>query len=367
MERFKGGEIRITKYIITAAIALFIGVNGTIYFYEYLEDDEVKVTEETIQTVNITESDSISTAIEKVYDAVFTVESVGSNFNSLGTAFVYKTDDSYAYLLTNHHVIDGTNKINVSNHAGEKTEAVLMGSDELIDLAVLRIDKSFVSIIAELGTSTDIEIGDTVFAVGTPISVDYRGTVTKGIISGLERQVDVSTENSGSFLMEVIQTNTAINPGNSGGPLVNINGEVIGINTLKLVEEDIEGMGFAIPIEMALSVVDRLEAGEEIKRPYLGVSFVDASNDYALDYNNIVLDKIYGSGVVIVSVEKDSVAEKYGLQVKDVVLKINGKEVENGAQLKYELYKYEIGETITLEIERDGNKQEILVVLEKSV
>ncbi len=354
----------IISHILVTIISLFVGINGTIYFYEVINEEET----ETVNTnVNITENETISESIDKVYDAVFTVESSGYNYDSIGTAFAYKYDDDYAYLLTNHHVIEDSRKIEVSNNDGEKFEATLMGSDEMIDLAVLRVSREYVPLLVSFGDSTAVEIGDTVFAVGTPISLEYRGTVTKGIISGLDRQVEVESSDGGSFLMDVLQTNTAINPGNSGGPLVNINGEVIGINTLKLVEDDIEGMGFAIPIEMATSVIDRLEEGEAIERPYLGVSFVDANDDYALNYNKIVLDKIYSNGVVVVSVERGSVAETYGLQYKDVILKIDGVEIVDGTHLKYKLYQYQIGDKITFEVERDGKIINIEVILEDSI
>ena len=242
-----------------------------------------------------------------------------------------------------------------------------MGSDEYADLAVLRVDKSFVLQVATLGSSTDSEIGDTVFAVGTPVDVKYAGSVTKGIISGKNRMVNVTLDDGGAFMMEVIQTNTAINPGNSGGPLVNINGEVIGINTLKLVEDEIEGMGFAIPIEMATSVLDRLEKGEEIERPLLGVSMVDASNQYALFSYKVYLDKDYEKGVVVIDVEKDSPAGIAGLQKNDVILKINDIEIEDTTHLKYILYKYSVGDTVKLEYERDGKSNTVEVKLNKAI
>ena len=243
----------------------------------------------------------------------------------------------------------------------------MLGSDEYADLAVLRVDKSFVLQVATLGSSTDSEIGDTVIAIGTPVDVKYAGSVTKGIISGKNRMVNVTLDSGGEFMMEVIQTNTAINPGNSGGPLVNINGEVIGINTLKLVEDEIEGMGFAIPIEMATSVLDRLEKGEAIERPLLGVSMIDANNQYALFSYKVYLDKDYEKGVVVIDVEKDSPAGLAGLQKNDVILKINDIEIEDTTHLKYILYKYSVGDTVKLEYERDGKTNTVEVKLNKAI
>ena len=351
-------------YICSVILSLFIGISGTLLVVYYIPSDEG---EKVVQEVTITESDTVAPAVNKVYDSVVTVLNYDNQLQATGTGFVYKTDDKYGYILTNNHVISGSKKIEVTNTENVTVEATLLGSDEYADLAVLRVDKSFVLQVATLGSSTDSEIGDTVIAIGTPVDVKYAGSVTKGIISGKNRMVNVTLDSGGEFMMEVIQTNTAINPGNSGGPLVNINGEVIGINTLKLVEDEIEGMGFAIPIEMATSVLDRLENGEEIERPLLGVSMVDANNDYALFSYKVYLDKDYEKGVVVIDVEKDSPAGIVGLQKDDVILKINDIEIEDSTHLKYVLYKYSVGDTIKLEYERDGKTNTVEVKLNKAI
>ncbi len=351
-------------YICSVILSLFIGISGTLLVVYYIPSEEG---EKVVQEVTITESDTIAPAVNKVYDSVVTVLNYGNQLQATGTGFVYKTDDNYGYILTNNHVISGSKKIEVTNNENVTVEAKLLGSDEYADLAVLRVDKSFVLQVATLGNSTTSEIGDTVFAVGTPVDVKYAGSVTKGIISGKNRMVNVTLDDGGAFMMEVIQTNTAINPGNSGGPLVNMNGEVIGINTLKLVEDEIEGMGFAIPIEMATSVLDRLENGEEIERPLLGVSMVDANNDYALFSYKVYLDKDYEKGVVVIEVEKDSPAGDAGLQKGDVILKINDIEIEDSTHLKYVLYKYSVGDTIKLEYERDGKTNTVELKLNKAI
>lgn len=351
-------------YICSVILSLFIGISGTLLVVYYIPSDEG---EKVVQEVTITESDTVAPAVNKVYDSVVTVLNYGNQLQATGTGFVYKTDDKYGYILTNNHVISGSKKIEVTNTEKVTVEATLLGSDEYADLAVLRVDKSFVLQVATLGSSTDSEIGDTVIAIGTPVDVKYAGSVTKGIISGKNRMVNVTLDSGGEFMMEVIQTNTAINPGNSGGPLVNINGEVIGINTLKLVEDEIEGMGFAIPIEMATSVLDRLEKGEAIERPLLGVSMIDANNQYALFSYKVYLDKDYEKGVIVIDVEKDSPAGSAGLQKNDVILKINDIEIEDTTHLKYILYKYSVGDTIKLEYERDGKTNTVEVKLNKAI
>lgn len=353
-------------YLTSVIISLFIGVSLTLLVVYYIPDSngETKVVEE---VVTINESDTISPAVKKVYDSVVTVLNYDRSLQATGTGFVYKTDDDYGYILTNHHVIVDARKIEVTNMQEVTVEATLLGSDEYADLAVLRVDKDFVLQVATLGNSTDLEIGDTVFAVGTPIDVKYYGTVTKGIISGMNRTVPVTLENGDEFMMEVLQTNTAINPGNSGGPLVNMQGEVIGINTLKLVEDEIEGMGFAIPVEMATSVLDRLENGEKIERPLLGISMIDANNQYALFTYKVYLDKDYTKGVVVIDVEDGSPASVAGFQKDDVILKIDDVEIEDNTHLRYILYKYSIGDTIEIEYERDGELKTVEVKLTDAI
>ncbi len=353
-------------YITSIIVSLFVGVCGTSLVVYYIPDnnEDTKVVEE---VVTINESDTIAPAVEKVYDSVVTVLNYDRSLQATGTGFVYKTDDEYGYILTNHHVIADARTIEVTNMQEVTVEATLLGSDEYADLAVLRVDKDFVLQVATLGDSTGMEIGDTVFAVGTPVDVKYYGTVTKGIISGINRTVNVTLDNGDDFMMEVLQTNTAINPGNSGGPLVNMQGEVIGINTLKLVEDEIEGMGFAIPIEMATSVLDKLESGQEIERPLLGVSMIDANNQYALFSYKVYLDKDYTKGVVVVDVENGSPAATAGFKKDDVILKIDDVEIEDSTHLRYILYKYSIGDTIKIEYERDGKAQTVEVKLTDAI
>ncbi len=356
-------------YLCSVILSLFVGICGTMIVIYYIPNnaEEEKPTETIEKVVTITESDTISPAVNKVYNSVVTVLNYDNSLQSTGTGFVYKVDDKYGYILTNHHVIADAKKIKVTNMQETTVDATLLGSDQYADLAVLRVEKNFVLQVATLGDSTDLEIGDTVFAVGTPVDIEYYGTVTKGIISGMNRVVSVTLDNGDDFMMEVLQTNTAINPGNSGGPLVNMEGEVIGINTLKLVENEIEGMGFAIPIEMATSILDKLETGQKIERPLLGISMIDVSNQYALFTYKIYLEKDYEKGVVVIDVEDKSPASKAGLKKGDVILKIDDTEIEDNTHLRYVLYKYSIGDTISIVYERDGKTNTVKVDLTDSI
>lgn len=355
-----------TIFVVSIITSLFVGIIGTILVIQYVPI-KTEVIEKTVAQITATDDNTIKSAISKVYDAVVVVEAYQNNqLIGTGTGFVYKKDDNNGYLITNHHVTEDARTVKVLNNNGQEVEAKVLGSDEYADIAVLSIDASAVMQVAEIGESSASEIGDSVFTVGSPLGTDYIGTVTKGILSGKDRTVEVELSNNNTFMMEVLQTDAAINPGNSGGPLVNMNGEVIGVNSMKLVEDKIEGMGFAIPIELVMSAVERLENGEAIERPLIGASLMDADNTYGLFYNKILLDDSITSGTVIVSVEEGDPAQAANLQKGDVILEVNGTKIKNTAHFRSQLYKYSIGDTITLKINRDGKEMEVNVLLTRS-
>jgi len=315
------------------------------------------------------EKNSLAAAVDKIYDAVAMVSAYQNDtLTSTGSAFVYKTDDNYGYLLTNYHVIDGADSVTLTMSDDTEAEATVLGGDEYLDLAVLRVDRSNVSMVANIGTSEDMNLGDTVFTVGTPMGEEYRGTVTSGILSGKDRMVSVSVSNSNSndWVMRVLQFDASINPGNSGGPLLNANGEVIGICSLKLVDDEIEGMGFAIPIEYAMNHIESLENGEEISWPVLGVSMVNVSDTASLYRNGINIDRNITEGVVVVQAERGSGAYEAGLTTGDVITAIDGKKVEDSAYLRYELYQHQAGDTIEITYIRDGREHTTNVTLSAS-
>lgn len=312
---------------------------------------------------------SLSHAIYKIYDAVVMVNNYKNNkITNTGSGFVYKVDDKYGYVMTNHHVINDAQKVTLILSDDKEIDAKVLGSDEYLDLAVLRIDKKYVKKVASIGKDSKCKLGDEVFSVGSPLGYEYRGTVTNGIISGLNRLVEVSVSGNGDdWVMEVIQTNTAVNPGNSGGPLVNINGEVIGVISLKLVEDSVEGMGFAIPIGYAISHLDVLEKGLKIERPLLGISMINASaRDTLKTYYNVILDENIEKGVVVIEIAANTGASKSSLKKGDVITQINGKNVDNLAYLKYLLYKYDIGDTVELTYYRNGKYDKTKILLTKN-
>ncbi len=348
-------------YIVMIIMSFFVGIIGTLYVVDDLKE-EVPQADLKKTSVEITETNTLKPAIEKIYDAVVLIETYDRNNRGLGsgTGFVYKVDNTSGYILTNHHVVDGAENIIITLSSGEEVEAEYLGSDEYSDVAVISIPRDKVLMVAKLGDSSEAELGDTVFTVGSPLGSKYMGSVTRGIVSGKERQVTVDVS-SGSLLIDVLQTDAAINPGNSGGPLANINGEVIGITSLKLVEDEIEGMGFALPIEYALSFTDRLEKREKIVRPILGVQLADVTNTYILRSYRITIDPSIKEGVVLVTVERDSSAAMAGFEEGDVVTKINDDKIEDTASFRYNLYKYSIGDTISITYMR-GDKEYVAEV-----
>lgn len=351
-------------YIVTVILSICVGIAGTVVTFHYFPLTSGEQ-EKTVKTVSITETNSIKEAVDKIYNSVVVVESYHNGRQTgSGSGFVYKKDEKQGFIITNHHVIEGATSVKIVNMDGQGIDAKVLGSDEYADIAVLSIDVSGVISVAQIGDSSELELGDTLFTVGTPVGDAYRGTVTKGILSGKDRTVSVQlSTGNGSYVMSVLQTDAAINPGNSGGPLVNINGEVIGVNSLKLVQDEIEGMGFAIPIELVMASVEKLERGEKIDRPIVGVSLLDVNNTYALYMNRITLHKDVTYGAVIVKVDSGSVAEKGGLQSGDVIIKINEEKIEDVAHFRYNLYKHNIGEEIKVTYNRNGKEAETTLTL----
>lgn len=331
-------------YILGIIFSLFIGIIGTIIVYKFIPSN-MEVKETTIKDYNISEINSLSESINKIYNAVVFISSTSGRSTSTGTGFVYKVDDTYGYIITNNHVIEGADNIEITNIDEGVTKADVLGRDEYSDLAVLRIEKEFAIAIATLGESTNNEVGDTIFTVGSPLGKVYMNSVSKGIISGKNRTISVEIDD-GDFLMDVIQIDASINPGNSGGPLCNVNGEVIGVNSMKLVDSSVEGMGFAIPIEIAKPIVEKLEKGMKISRPYIGMDMLNTTDSWKLYRNSIFLDESIKTGAVVLSLDFDSPFYTAGFKKGYVITKINGIKVETVAEFRYLIYKESIGNTI---------------------
>lgn len=350
--------------IVSILLSFVCGMLGA-----YLISKTVSV-ESVVKNITTSElvENSISSSVDKVYNSTVVILSYSKDkLISTGTGFIYKKSNGKAYIMTNNHVVDGADTVKVEFSDGsDKIDGKIVGGDTYADIAVLTIkDNDYKAV--ELGETEGIKLGDTIFTVGSPMGADYKGTVTKGILSGKDRMVAVNLSgNATDYYMKVMQIDAAVNPGNSGGPLCDVSGNVIGVISLKIVEDRVEGMGFAIPIEDALKYAEIIEEGGEVVRPYLGISMLDLTEEYYLWQNRITIPEGVDEGIAIISVETGSPAAKANLKKGDIITKIGDKKVTTLAEFRYELYKHEVGETIKLTFYRGGKLTTANVTLGKN-
>ena len=286
---------------------------------------------------------------------------------SEGSGVIYKKSGNSAYIVTNNHVVKGSNALQVILSNGRKVDASLVGSDSATDLAVLKINSANVKTVAEFGNSNSIAAGQDVLAIGSPMGSEYANTVTKGIISAKSRTLKSGTDGT---LTSVIQTDAAINSGNSGGPLINVAGQVIGINSMKLAGSSdgssVEGMGFAIPSNEVVKIINQLIKNGKISRPSLGISMIDLSRVTTDQQQSVLkLPSSITKGVVIMDVQSGSNAQTAGLEQYDVITKLGDTKITNTSSLKSALYKYKVGDTTKVTYYRDGQSHTATLKLAK--
>ncbi|MCH1626396.1 S1C family serine protease [Ferdinandcohnia quinoae] len=278
-----------------------------------------------------------------------------------GSGVIFQKKGDIAYIVTNNHVVEGANNLEVSLYNGEKVNATLIGSDALTDLAVLKIDAKNVEAVLSFGDSSVLRPGDQVLAIGNPLGLDLSRTVTQGIVSATDRSVSVSTS-AGDWALNVIQTDAAINPGNSGGALINTEGQVIGINSLKISDSGVEGLGFAIPSNDAVPIINQIIEKGHIERPYIGIGLASLEEVPQMYYNDLP-DKVKG-GVMVTNVAENSSAAKAGIQVQDVIVSINDNEITNSMDLRKFLYtKSKIGDEVEIGLFRSGQYKKVKLTL----
>lgn len=351
--------------IVSILLSFVCGMLGA-----YLISQTVSV-QQVVKNITTSElvENSISSSVEKVYGSTVVVSAYSNGKQiSTGTGFIYKKAKGMAYIITNNHVIDGADKAQIEfNDSDKKIDAKIVGGDKYADIAVLTVDDNDEYKTVEIGDNEALKLGDTIFTVGTPMGSMYKGTVTKGILSGKDRMVEVNVSGStADYYMKVIQIDAAVNPGNSGGPLCDVSGKVIGVISLKIVEDRVEGMGFAIPIEDALNYASIIEEGGQIVRPYIGISMVDLSEEYYLWQNRITIPEDVEEGIAVISVESGSPADKAGLKKGDIIVKLGGEDTGSLAEFRYELYKHEVGEKVEIEYYRGGKLQKTTITLGKN-
>lgn len=317
--------------------------------------------------------DRIIQAAAKVRPSVVSIvnhktgSSLSMEDSALGSGVIFKKEDGKAYIMTNHHVVEGASDLEIVTVEGETHKAKLVGKDRVSDIAVMSVeDDKGIGPIAEIGDSSKLQRGQTVLAIGNPLGLG--GTLTSGIVSYTDRILPVSINQDGVYDWEqnVIQTDAAINEGNSGGALVDLNGKVVGINTMKISDTGVEGLGFAIPMNEVMKTVDSLLLSGKVSRPYLGVYTVDLSNPYApLDdeqRKDLKLPSHVDSGVVVL--EASGPASEAGLKLNDVITEFDGQKITSTLDLRKYLYdKKKIGDTIEVTFYRDGNAEKVSVKL----
>ncbi|MTV50625.1 PDZ domain-containing protein [Heliobacillus mobilis] len=262
--------------------------------------------------------------------------------------------DGAGYIVTNNHVVENAAELAVNLPDGRTAPAKLIGTDPRSDLAVIKIDLENLP-VAKFGDSSKVKVGELAIAIGNPGGREFAGSVTSGIVSGLNRQLN-SPE--GSVAVNLIQTDAAINPGNSGGALLNANGEVIGINSIKIAVQGFEGMGFAIPSNTVMSIVNELRTKGKVTRAALGVTLVlDVDKELAAQYNLIV---DYG---VVIKPSPGGPAASAGLQNNDIIIALNDKQIQNRTDLQREMFNYKVGDTVNVTIVREQQKLTVPVTL----
>ena len=314
---------------------------------------------------------SASSGADSLYSSLFGDDSDSSSSKSgkletysEGSGVVYMKSNGKGYIVTNNHVISGSDAVQVLLANGKTVNAKVVGKDSTTDLAVLSIDAKYVTQTAQFGDSKHLEAGQTVIAVGSPLGSEYASTVTQGIVSAPARTIETSSGNQ----QTVVQTDAAINPGNSGGALVNSAGQVIGINSMKLAQSSdgtsVEGMGFAIPSNEVVTIVNELVKKGKITRPQLGVRVVALNGIPEAYRSRLKIKSSLKNGIYVASINKNSSASRAGMKSGDVITAVDGKKVDDVSSLHSILYSHKVGDTVNVTVNRNGRNVSLKVRLE---
>ena len=376
------------QLLLVILISFFSGVLGTFTTLQLSQKQNTNPTNTTtVSKTAVKNENSTTQAVDKVKDAVVSVITYSANSqNSLfgstetdtdtnteqvsseGSGVIYKKEGNFAYLVTNTHVISGAKKVDIRLADGTKVPGEIVGSDTYSDIAVVKIAADKVTTVAEFGDSDQLTVGETAIAIGSPLGSEYANTVTQGIVSSLNRNVSLKSEDGQAISTKAIQTDTAINPGNSGGPLINIQGQVIGITSSKIATNggtSVEGLGFAIPSNDAINIINQLEKNGKVTRPALGIQMVNLSNLSSTDLQRLNVPSSVTAGVVVRSVITSMPANGH-LQQYDVITKVDDKAISSTTELQSALYSHSIGDSMTVTYYRDGKEETTTIKLDKS-
>lgn len=389
LQKFYKKGVKVLVIILIGFLSGALGSFVTLQLYQKQGNQATNNNSGTVTQTSYKNENSTTQAVNKVKDAVVSIITYSSSssrqssvFNadetnsdsdnqqiaSEGSGVIYKKDDKDAYLVTNTHVINGASKVDIRLADGTKVPGEIVGSDTFSDIAVVKISSEKVTTVAEFGDSSQLSVGETAIAIGSPLGSEYANTVTQGIISSLNRNVSLKSEDGQAISTKAIQTDTAINPGNSGGPLVNIQGQVIGITSSKIASNggtSVEGLGFAIPSNDAQNIIKQLESDGKVTRPALGIQMVNLSNVGASDLRKLNIPSGLTSGVVVRSVQNNMPANGH-LQKYDVITKVDDKEIASSTDLQHALYNHAIGDTIKITYYRNGKEETTSIKLDKN-
>ena len=376
------------QLLLVILISFFSGILGTFTTLQLSQkQNSGTTTTTTVSKTAVKNENSTTQAVDKVKDAVVSVITYSANTqNSLfgsaetdtdtnteqvsseGSGVIYKKEGNFAYLVTNTHVINGAKKVDIRLADGTKVPGEIVGSDTYSDIAVVKISSEKVSTVAEFGDSNQLSVGETAIAIGSPLGSEYANTVTQGIVSSLNRHVSLKSEDGQAISTNAIQTDTAINPGNSGGPLINIQGQVIGITSSKIASNggtSVEGLGFAIPANDVINIIKQLEKDGKVTRPALGIHMVNLTNLSTADIKKLKLPDKVTSGVAVRTVQKNMPANGH-LQQYDVITKVDDTKISSTTELQNVLYSHSIGDEITVTYYRNGKEETTKIKLDKS-
>ena len=356
------------KIVITLLVVASLGMNVFLFTKVNKSSSSGSSSNKnaTVENVNYDVKSSTTDVIEKVNSSVVGVLVYANGTASgSGSGVVYRVDGKTAYIITNAHVVSGATDVQVVFSNKESVNATIVGSDTYSDIAVLKLTADFDMTAIKCGDSSLLDQGETVLAIGSPLGIEYAGTVTQGIVSGIDRTVSVDLNDDGQedWDMNVIQTDAAINPGNSGGALVNMAGELVGITSMKLSNTSVEGMGFALPINDVITSVEQIIENGKVTRPQIGISGVSLSgySNYQLRYYRINTDLT--DGIYVSRVTSGGAASKAGIQEGDIIVKFDGKEVTTYKSFLTELYSKEPGDKVSVVVNRNGTEKTIEVTL----
>ena len=387
LQKFYKKGVKVLVIILIGFLSGALGSFVTLQLYQKQGNQATNNNSNTVTQTSYKNETSTTQAVNKVKDAVVSVITYSSNRQSSvfgndetdtdpdsqqiaseGSGVIYKKNGNDAYLVTNTHVINGASKVDIRLADGTKVPGEIVGSDTFSDIAVVKISSEKVTTVAEFGDSSQLSVGETAIAIGSPLGSEYANTVTQGIISSLNRNVSLKSEDGQAISTKAIQTDTAINPGNSGGPLVNIQGQVIGITSSKIASNggtSVEGLGFAIPSNDAQNIIKQLESNGKVTRPALGIQMVNLSNVGTSDLRKLNIPSGLTSGVVVKSVQSNMPASGH-LEKYDVITKVDDKEISSSTDLQSALYNHSIGDTIKITYYRNGKEETTTVKLDKS-